>query len=177
LCETGNGERIEPRMSRDNAPLILFVCTGNQIRSPLAAAIFKGHLTESGLQGSYRVESAGTWTLPGQSDPLARETALRMGLDIEEHRSRLIDKDLLLEACLVIVMEQGQKEALEVEYPQVRGRVYLFSRLAGESSYDIPDPSGQGLEVYLQTGVELLELMDSAFDTICRILQDRYIYP
>jgi protein-tyrosine-phosphatase len=152
-------------------PLVLFVCTGNQIRSPLSAAIFRQRLIESGLQNNFRVESAGTWTLSGKNDPNARLAALRMGLDIEEHRSRIIDKSLLLDACLVIVMELGQKEALEVEYPQIRGKVRLLSRLAGEPSYNIPDPSGKELEIYLQTGEELSRLVNSAFDSICKILQ------
>jgi protein-tyrosine-phosphatase len=123
--------------------MILFVCTGNQIRSPLAAAIFKRHLFESGLQNGYRVESAGTWTLPGQSAAaLARVTALRMGFNLEEHRSRLVEIGILSEARLVIVMEHGQKEALEVEFPRVRGKVHLLSQLAGAPPYDIPDPAG-----------------------------------
>jgi protein-tyrosine-phosphatase len=158
-------------MNSDRAPLVLFVCTGNQIRSPLSAAIFRRRLSESGLQDRYRVESAGTWTPSGQFDPFARITALQMGLDIEEHRSRLIDRDILMEACLVVVMETGQKEALEVEYPQVRGKVYLLSRLAGEPPYNIIDPAGQGLEHYLQTGEELLRLMNLAFDKICFYLR------
>jgi protein-tyrosine phosphatase len=158
-------------MIGDTAPLILFVCTGNQIRSPLSAAIFRRYLTEAGLQNCCRVESAGTWALAGLSDPLARETALQLGLDIEDHRSKLINRDILMKACLVIVMEQGQKEALEVEYPQVRGKVRLLSRLAGEPPYDIPDPSGQELAVYLQTGEELQKLIRSAFDSIYRFIQ------
>jgi protein-tyrosine-phosphatase len=164
-------------MIGDTVPLILFVCTGNQIRSPLSAAIFRQSLAEAGLQDCCRVESAGTWAVSGLSDPLARETALRMGLNIEEHRSKLITRDILMKACLVIVMEQGQKEGLEVEYPQVRGKVRLLSRLAGEPSYDIPDPSGQELEVYLQTGEELQRLILSAFDRICRILKECVICP
>jgi protein-tyrosine phosphatase len=159
-------------MIGDTVPLILFVCTGNQIRSPLSAAIFRRYLTEAELQNSCRVESAGTWAFADLSDPLARETALRMGLNIEEHHSKLINRDLLMKACLVVVMEQGQKEALEVEYPQVRGKVRLLSRLAGEPAYDIPDPSGQGLEFYLQTGEELQRLIHSAFDKIYRFIQD-----
>jgi protein-tyrosine phosphatase len=150
-------------------PLILFVCTGNQIRSPLAAAIFKKHMAESGLQDRFRVESAGTWTRQGRRDPLAGQAAIKMGLDIEGHRSRLVDREILFGASIVIAMEQGQKEALEVEYPQLRGRIRLLSQLAGESPYNIPDPSGEDLEIYLQTGAELLRLMNSAFDLICRI--------
>ena len=156
-------------MELDRAPLILFVCAGDQIRSPLAASIFQRRLSESGLQNRFRVESAGTWAIPGQSTHLARVTALRMGLDIEEHRSRLIERDVLLEARLVIVMEHGQKEALEMEYPQIIGRVHLLTQLAGELPSDIPDPAGQDLHAHLQTGQELLSLIISAFDTICRL--------
>jgi protein-tyrosine phosphatase len=154
------------------AKMILFVCTGNQIRSPLAAAIFQRRLTEAGLQDNFRVESAGTWTLPGQNDPKARETALRMGLDIEEHRSKVINQDILMEVCLVIVMENGQKEALEVEYPQCQGKIHLLSQLAGDPPYNIPDPVGQALETYLQTGEELLGLVNQAFDAILRFARE-----
>jgi protein-tyrosine phosphatase len=163
-------------MNVNTAHLILFVCTGNQIRSPLAAAIFQQHLMEAGLQDDFRVDSAGTWTLPGRSEPKARETALRMGLDIEKHRSKVVNQDILLEACLVIVMENGQKEALEVEYPQVRGKVRLLSQLAGEPPYDIPDPAGLELKVYFQIGEELLRLVNIAFDPICHFVQERRFY-
>ncbi len=159
-------------MMPEPPPLILYVCTGNQIRSPLAAAIFLRRLNEVGLQGSYRVESAGTWTLPGRSDPVARETAFRMGLNIENHRSRLIDKEILLDARLIIVMETGQKEGLDVEYPQVHGKIHLLSQLAGDPPYNIPDPVGQALETYLQTGEELLGLVNQAFDAILRFARE-----
>jgi protein-tyrosine phosphatase len=158
-------------MNSDKNPLVLFVCTGNQIRSPLSEAIFHRCLNEAGLQESFRVESAGTWTHDGHSDPYAIETARRMGLDIERHRSRVVNKEILFDACLVIVMESGQKEALEVEYPKVRGKVRLLSRLAGESAFNIPDPSGRELAFYFQTGDELNRLVTAAFEKICRILQ------
>jgi protein-tyrosine-phosphatase len=160
-------------MRFETAALILFVCTGNQIRSPLTAAIFQRRLSESGLQNNYRVESAGTWALDGQFDVLVRATALRMGLDIEKHCSRSIDREMLIDARLIIVMERGQKEALEVEFPQVCGKVKLLSQLAGESPYDVLDPAGKELGAYLHTGVELLRLVNLAFEPICRIVQEQ----
>ena len=46
-------------------PKVLFVCTANRFRSPLAAAIFKRFLLESQETGRWRVSSAGTWTRSG----------------------------------------------------------------------------------------------------------------
>jgi protein-tyrosine phosphatase len=160
-------------MKHNKVPLILFVCTGNQIRSPIAAAIFERHLAESGMKDSLRVESAGTWTVPGRFDSRARLAARRMGLEIDDHRSRSIERDILLEAKLVIVMEQGHKEALEIEYPQVRGNIELLSQLAGEQPYNIPDPSGSDIDNYIEIGEELLRLVNSAFDSIIRFVQER----
>ena len=159
--------------NHETIPIILFVCTGNLIRSPIAAAIFWRRLKEAGLQDLYRVQSAGTWTIPGRFDPLARKTAHEMGLDIGSHFSRLIDKEIILAAHLVIVMEQGQKEGLEVEYSEVRGKIRLLSQLAGDPPYNIPDPAGQGFSIYQQTGEELLRLVNSAFESICRFGQEQ----
>jgi protein-tyrosine-phosphatase len=94
-----------------------------------------------------------------------------MGLEIEEHRSRLINEQVFSDASLVIVMESGQKEALEVEYPQVLSRVHLLSELAGVSTFDVSDPAGEETEFYIQTGEELLALVNSAFDRILHMVQ------
>jgi protein-tyrosine phosphatase len=150
----------------ESVPLILFVCTGNQIRSPLASAIFQRFLGEAGLSALYRTDSAGTWAIPGQFDLFATETARQMGLNIEEHRSKSITRDLIGKARLLIVMELGQKEGLEAEYPQSRSKVRLLSEMAGEPPYDIPDPVGKGLDQYLKTGNELLTLIQQAFNSI-----------
>src|SRR5512142_2712847 len=109
-------------------PIIVFVCTANRYRSPLAAACFRKELQERKVKGDWQVLSAGTWgtgRLPAASEVLGH--AARMGLDISGHASHGVHLELMKAADLVIVMEQQQKEDLQAEFPEHARKVYLLS--------------------------------------------------
>jgi len=121
-------------------PFILFVCTANQFRSPIAAAYFSHKLSEEGIPGTWIVDSAGTWTPPGlKAHPQAVASAAKLGLDLKHFRTREVDAALLSAADLIVVMEHGHREAIEAEFPAVRGRVVLLGRLANVPGDEIPD--------------------------------------
>lgn len=121
-------------------PSILFICTANRFRSPLAAAIFKKYLRESNQAGDWKVSSAGTWTLPGQPViPLVESIARGLDLDLSAHRSAVVNERLLLSHDLILVMEPGQKEALLAEFPSQGEHVYLLSQVVESKQYAIPD--------------------------------------
>lgn len=142
---------------------ILFVCTANRYRSPLAAACFKAELTKRGQEKNWKVHSAGTWALDGYPPmPAAILEARQLGLNIQEHQSRVITADVLQESDLVVVMERGHKESLQVEFKAYRHKVVLLSEVAEGNSYDIGDPvidprnTNTGPQIYrlIQTGFE-----------------------
>ena len=139
---------------------ILFVCTGNLYRSPLAAAFFVRKLQENNNQKGWEVGSAGTWTVTGKSVPqevlLAAE---KFGLDLKDHTTSMLDASLLAAQDLILVMEQGHKEALSVEFPSARNKIYLFSEAVDGQKYDIPDPlkSGQAIDALAADISELME--------------------
>ena len=86
-------------------PTVLFVCTANRYRSPIAEACFKRQLEGYSNEGDWEVLSAGTWTtddLPPM--PEAVEAAQRIGLDIQAHRSREISKELIDRSGLTLVV-------------------------------------------------------------------------
>lgn len=149
-------------------PSILFVCTANRFRSPLAAALFRRALSETSdpeltriLRGAprWRVESAGTWTEPGQPIlPEVHGAAQRLGLDLSDHRSRCVSGELLSQYDLILVMQASQREALVSEFPQLEERIYLFSHVVELGRYDIPDSFGSEEEV-AQVGVTMDELI------------------
>ena len=122
--------------------MILYVCTANLFRSPIAAACTERKLHAAGLADTWAVASAGTWTTAGlPAHPRALLAATDLGLDLSAHRTREVNTALLAAASLIVVMEQGHKEALECEFPTCRGRITLLGELAGQRDPEIPDPS------------------------------------
>ena len=122
---------------------VLFVCTGNQYRSPIAAEAFRGQLIRDGRAAQWRVSSAGTWTSSGRhAPPAAVELARAFGVDIDDHMTRMLDAKMLKDADLVFVMEQGHKESIQAEFPFAKKKLYLLSEVADGLAYDIPDPAG-----------------------------------
>ena len=128
-------------------PVILFVCTANRFRSPIAAACAERKLRTDGQPGEWTVISAGTWTEPGlPAHSKALSAAAALGLDLIAHHTRVVNTALMATADLIIVMEHGHKEALECEFPTCRGRIVLLGELAGERNPEIPDPSKTNFE-------------------------------
>jgi len=148
-------------------PSILFVCTANRFRSPLAAAFLIKALEEIGITESWRIGSAGTWATPGQPVlPGVSEAAQGFGIDLSGHRSARVSRRLLSEHDLILVMQASQKEALVSEFPELEERVYLLSDVVERRSYDIPDSRGseQGVQ---EVGAELNALIRRGLNYIC----------
>jgi protein-tyrosine-phosphatase len=153
-------------------PSVLFVCTANQFRSPLAAALLARQIQQDHLGGDWRVESAGTWTGPGfPATPYVLYAARDFGLDgLENHRTRQVDLELLSRFDLCIVMESGHKEALESEFPALRGRFHLLSTIVEGVPYDIPDPAKPGVDSG-EVARELQSLIGRGAGEIIRLAQ------
>ena len=148
-------------------PSVLFVCTANQFRSPLAAALFNKTIHEIGAQDSWIVGSAGTWATPGQPAlPSVLAVAQNYGLDLSSHRSARLDESLLSAYDLILVMQASHKEALLHEFPACRERIYLFSKVVEGRSYDIPDLAGS-IQGVADVCADLEDLIRRGLHSIC----------
>ena len=152
-------------------PSILFVCTANCYRSPIAAAAFLRKAKEANLGDQWVVGSAGTWTTPGLPPiEAAVRTAGALGLDIAGHMSTPISQKDFEEYDLVLVMEAGHKEAILNEFSQSRGRVFLLTEVAANIAYDIPDPMQfEESEESDKIAAEICNLLDVGFENIIRL--------
>ena len=150
---------------------ILFVCTGNQFRSPIAAEVFREQLVRDGQSSNWQVNSAGTWTTAGLRAPLdAIKLARSFGVNIESHSTRALDQGLLEAADMILVMETGHKESIQVEFPFARNKVYLLSQVLEGVAYDIPDPassSGEAREIIR----ELVEMVRKGAGQIYQLVE------
>lgn len=145
---------------------ILFVCTANRYRSPIAAACFQAELIKREQEKNWSVLSAGTWAMNGYPPmPAAILEASQLGLDIREHQSREITADMIKESDLVVVMEQGQKESLQVEFKADRQKIALLTEIVEGSSYDIADPVTDPRDT--PVGPQLCQLIQAGFEKLC----------
>jgi protein-tyrosine phosphatase len=157
-------------------PSVLFVCTANRFRSPLAAAIFSRALEQENNReitsliqrtGPWKVRSAGTWAISGQPVlPEVSQAAQKLGLSLADHRAERVSRGLLSEYDLILVMQTSQKEALLSEFPFLKETVYLLSHVVERGSYDIPDNSHSEREV-AQVAAEMDELIRRGLHSIC----------
>ena len=121
-------------------PRIIFVCTKNQFRSPIAAAILSRELATRNMPGEWIVESAGSWVSDlAPATPEALIEAAKRGLDLSTHTSNGIEGIHREQIDLFLVMEKGQKESILLDYPKLKYKTYLLSEITGVS-FSIPDP-------------------------------------
>jgi protein-tyrosine phosphatase len=130
---------------------VLVVCTGNICRSPMAEGLLRDRLARLG-HGT--VESAGIAALVGRpAERHAVALLARKGIDISGHRARQLTPELVAEADVVLVMEDGQRRLLERLSTAARGRVQRLGRIGG---FDVPDPY-RGSEATFERALELIE--------------------
>jgi protein-tyrosine phosphatase len=124
---------------------VLFVCTGNTCRSPLAEVLCKKLLADRlGVPAAdlpargFTVRSAGVSAFHGDAaSPDAVEVAARWGADLAGHRSRPVNPELLAAATDVVAMTAGHVAVLAMRYPG-----YGPAPVVLGGADDVPDPIG-----------------------------------
>jgi protein-tyrosine-phosphatase len=152
---------------------ILFICTGNTCRSPMAVALFEKYLRENfpDFADVFEVDSAGLYALEGAS---ASQEAIQVlqdeeDIDLTLHRSKTMQSVLGGEAYLILTMTGKHKEHLLDMYPALAGKIYTLNEFAGSDiAAGIVDPFGLGLEAYQKSYAEIKSLILDVLGQVCK---------
>lgn len=131
-------------MTKTPGPIrLLFVCSGNICRSPLAEAMFKSLVSDAGLGARFIVDSAGThgYHEGDQADPRTRQVGRRHGLSVDSIARPVVDADFD-RFDLIIAMDRGHRRELMARAGTGRSVSIRMMREfdAGADSQDVPDP-------------------------------------
>jgi protein-tyrosine-phosphatase/tRNA A37 threonylcarbamoyladenosine synthetase subunit TsaC/SUA5/YrdC len=150
---------------------IVFVCTGNTCRSPLAAALCTkllaerlGCAPEELPRRGYAVLSAGLAAYRGApATPEAVDIARELGADLSRHSSRALNVDMLLQADDLVAMTRNHLDLL-LEYNVPGGPK---PRLLAADGSDVPDPIGGSTEVYRDCAQQIRKHLDALVTELC----------
>src|SRR6202008_3098916 len=129
---------------------ILFVCTGNVCRSPMAEGIFR-HVMKG--RRDVQVLSAGVGGLGGPAPrPFCGQAVRELGIDISRQHSRVLTPDLVQQADYIFGMTHSHVDTVFLLYPQAAEKTFLlreFDDTLDVFEKDISDPIGGSYEVYM----------------------------
>lgn len=152
--------RINPNIKSEIKDIhnILFVCTGNTCRSPMAEGIFNSMAENENL--NVRASSAGIYVLPCSKVSKNSVDALSVeNIDISKHQPKQLDFQLISDADLVLTMSSSHKSAIINEFPDLKNKVYTIAEFVGEKS-DISDPFGGDLNLYKSCMIDIKSLIE-----------------
>lgn len=135
---------------------ILFVCTGNTCRSPMAEAILKSR----NLPG-IEVKSAGVYAMDGSpASENTRKVLAENGIEFDSHQASILNDALVNWTSYIITMTASHKAAVISMFPDAAGKTFTLKEFAtGNSNSDIVDPFGGPIEQYRQTYNELNDML------------------
>ncbi|MFJ4145494.1 low molecular weight protein-tyrosine-phosphatase [Pseudomonas sp. NPDC089734] len=134
---------------------VLVICVGNICRSPMAEALLRHRLGTPGML----IHSAGINTVPGSAiDPLAKSVLQAHEVPVRRHEARQVNRQLLRQAQLILLMERAHLLNILKLAPEVRGKTFLIGRW--QHKQEVADPYRSSRSAFEQAYEHLSRCVD-----------------
>lgn len=152
----------EQTLKRLSSMMILFVCTGNTCRSPMAEAIMRRLVADRRgvpvheLQDPVIASAGIAAMMGGRPSPEAVAVVSRLGVDLSDHQSQPLTEHLVQQADVIFAMTRSHRNAILAEWPDAADRTKLLCR----NWTDVPDPIGGPPEQYQRCAEQIKLALD-----------------
>ncbi|NLM12986.1 MAG: low molecular weight protein arginine phosphatase [Epulopiscium sp.] len=146
---------------------IMFVCTGNTCRSPMAEALTKNALEKASLNDVEVVSRGISVFFSSGASEYAHQAMKEYGLNLDTHKSKQIEPKDIEDVDLILTMTNSHKQYLHHNFPAHKGKIFTLKEFVEESG-DVEDPFGGQIKEYRSCAENLHQLVQKLVKKISR---------